>query len=580
MARTVDVFKIFIASPGGLEAERQAIREEIDSFNRVFMHDTGIEFAAEGWEDVPGGLRRPQELINQSVRACDYMVLVLGSRWGTRPSADGDFTSGTEEEFHVARQCIAQAESPMADILVLFKGVPEDQLSDPGEQLRKVVSFKEELEESRQLLYKTFDSVDGLRAEVSIRLQSWARDRAKAGRDSPQLAEGNAEAIPASKPSHDETRLGSVDEVPGSLLALRAAEDFEAKGLMTQAEAAYAKAVVDSDVVSLEKYARFLRRTGRLSKSLEINRAILSQLASSESASTTTVERARILANIGIIERKLGDLRASRYSLHEAVQTARQGGDDAVEVLTYALDNLGITAKRAGDASQAADCFRQALAVRQQTGDTVGQARTLTNLARLEKRLGEVARAQAACSEAIDLLLNSDDQAPLAAAHATMGEILESQGDLVGAERSYKKALQINETLGMPDNIAMSLSQVARILMESGDLPGAERYAQRSLEENERTSNREGLVGATHLLGRIFGETGREALAIKLLQEASAAYAQIGNPNGEAWALWHLAELQRRAGQGPEGTQAVHRARSLASAMGNARLLALIEESM
>lgn len=575
----VDAFRVFIASPGGLEAERNAVREEITRFNEVFMHESGIAFSSERWEDVPGGMRRPQELINELVECCDYMILILGSRWGTKPAKDSQFTSGTEEEFFLAKKCIDRTESPMTDILVLFKGVPEDQLSDPGEQLRKVIEFKGQLEESKQLLYKTFDDLGSLRLEVSSRLLGWARP---GGRGKPtsggQHLQEDTQTSPVSAPPQDGL-ADSTNEVPAGAPALAAAEAYEAKGLMTQAEAAYAKAIVDSDVVSLERYARFLRRTGRFTKSLEINRRVLSQLASAENASETTVERARILTSIGIVERKLGDLRTSRYSLNEAVQTARQGGAEALDVLAYSLDNLGITASRAGDGSQAVDCFRQALSVRQRSGDIAGQARSLTNLARLHKKSGEVGLAKQVCSEAIALLEHIDDQTALASAHAAMGEILELESDLVGAEKSYKTALEINEVLGMPDNIAMSLSQVARILIERGELMAAERYAQRSFEENERTSNREGTVASTHLLGRIFGRTDREALAIGLLEEAAVAYAAIGNPNGEAWARFHLAEVQRKTGHEAEASRSLDKARSLAAVTGNARLRSLTDQS-
>src|SRR6266536_609777 len=182
------------------------------------------------------------------------MILILSSRWGTKPAADGRFSSGTEEEFYLAQDCIAREDSPMTDILVLFKGVPEDQLSDPGDQLRRVIEFKQRLEESRTLLYKTFDDLEGLCREVGNRVLAWARGQ---GRRAPRPKEGRPLVPP------DSTTNSSEHVEPAGAPALAAAEEYEAKGLMTQAEAAYARAIVDSDAASLEKYARFLRRTGR-----------------------------------------------------------------------------------------------------------------------------------------------------------------------------------------------------------------------------------------------------------------------------------------------------------------------------
>lgn len=567
----MDAFRVFIASPGGLDAERKAIREEIERFNSDFMHEDNIVFSFQGWEDVPGGAHRPQDMINELLVSCDYLILILGPRWGTQPAIETRFTSGTEEEFYLAEDYLNRDTSPMRDILVLFKGVPEEQLSDPGEQLLKVIAFKKLLEENKRFFYKTFDDLIGLRREIAARLRGWARDRsAKKPEVQSEYGEGQKNLLPHSPP--EQGSPDSLDEVPMGSSALASAERLEAQGLMTQAEAAYARAIVDSDVVSLEKYARFLRRTGRLSRALEIDRRILSQLASLENTTETAAQRARLLTSIGIVQRKLGDLRASRYSLHEAVETARGAGQEALDVLAYSLDNLGLTASRSGDRGEAAECFGKALSVREGTGDTVGQARSLTNLCRLHKRSGDLTTAKEACSTAITLLEGIDDRTALASAHAAMGEILELESDLVGAEDFYRRALSMNEALGMPDNIAMSLNQVARVLVDRGEFVDAERYAQRSLVENERSSNREGTVSSTHLLGRIFGLTDREGLAISLLEEAVAAYAKMGNQNGEAWARFHLAGVLRRVERHAEASANLAKARYLAVAAGNAQI--------
>jgi len=567
----VDAFKVFIASPGGLEGERKVIREEIEGFNSAYMEEDHIVFSSQGWEDVPGEARRPQEVINELIVSCDYLILVLGARWGTQPAVDARFTSGTEEEFYLAQDCLNQEAQPMRDMLVVFKGVPEEQLSDPGPQLLKVISFKNNLETTKQVFYKTFDDDESLRREVAARLRGWARDR---GIARSKVHSEHAEAgksLPSNSPVQQEP-MRPEDELPMGRAALTAAEEFEAKGLMTQAEAAYARAIADSDVVSLEKYAHFLRRTGRLSRALEMDHRVLGQLASHKNSAETVGLRARLLTSIGIVQRKLGDLRASRYSLHEAVETARGGGRETLAVLTYALDNLGLTANRSGDRSEAENCFREALSVREDTGDIVGQARSLTNLSRLHKRSGNLLAAKEACSSSVAILEKLDDRKALASAYASMGEILELDSDLDGAEKFYKQALTMNEALGMPDNIAMSLNQVARVLIERGDYGTAERYAQRSLEENERSSNREGSVSSTHLLGRIFFLTSRESLAIGLLEEAVTAYAEIGNQNGEAWARYHLAEVLRRVGRDNEASENLDRARFLGVAAGNVQI--------
>ena len=429
MSRSVEAFKVFIASPGDLEKERTAVRDEIRTFTDSYMHEYGAAFSSEGWEDVPGGLRRAQAAINEVVESCDYMILILGSRWGTPPDKDKNYTSGTEEEFHLAKKCIEGADSPMRDVLVLFKGIPDAQLGDPGPQLKRVLKFKAELERSKEILYKTFDDLESLRHEVRSRLRGWAQPpgglaAGQAGEPDDRPLGQTGSTSPAAPTDQGLTELESEAS------PLEVAAQYEAKGQVTQAEAAYARAIVDLDVPSLEKYARFLRRTSRLSKSLEVNREILNQLASTRDPRQTTAERARVLTSIGIVERKLGNLIASRRSLQEAIQTAREGAPETVEALAYALDNLGITVDRSGDSEEAIALFTEALEARRGSGELAGQARSLTNLARVLKRHGDVEEAERSCRRAIELLNELDDRPALASAHAAMGEILDLKGAL------------------------------------------------------------------------------------------------------------------------------------------------------
>jgi Domain of unknown function (DUF4062) len=101
----VTAYRIFVASPGGLDNERQAFRRVINDYNESDALDDGALFVPVGWELARAGMGRPQELINRTVRLCDYFVLLLHDRWGTAPAAGGAYSSGTEEEYHIAREC-------------------------------------------------------------------------------------------------------------------------------------------------------------------------------------------------------------------------------------------------------------------------------------------------------------------------------------------------------------------------------------------------------------------------------------------------------------------------------------------
>jgi hypothetical protein len=91
----VTVYRVLIASPGGLEKERQRFRDVLNKYNESEALERGVMFVPLGWEMTPKGVGRPQEMINTDVKRCDYFVLVLCDRWGSSPAQGGSYSSGT-----------------------------------------------------------------------------------------------------------------------------------------------------------------------------------------------------------------------------------------------------------------------------------------------------------------------------------------------------------------------------------------------------------------------------------------------------------------------------------------------------
>ena len=52
MAGTLRIVKVFLGSPGDLDPEREAAKEEIDNFNRLWSEDFGYHVQLVRWEDT------------------------------------------------------------------------------------------------------------------------------------------------------------------------------------------------------------------------------------------------------------------------------------------------------------------------------------------------------------------------------------------------------------------------------------------------------------------------------------------------------------------------------------------------
>ncbi|HEX2094010.1 MAG TPA: DUF4062 domain-containing protein, partial [Longimicrobiaceae bacterium] len=168
-------YRVFIASPGGLQAERKAFRDTLYEFNDIHAVQKNAIFLPVGWEDTPGGMGRAQDHINEQIRTCDYCIILLHNWWGMPPAKDGAFGSGTEEEFDVAVKCKNNPKMDMKDVVIFFKHVEANQLGDPGPQLSKVLEFKKKLEEEREHLYENFDDVRSFEQKLGRLLGKWLR---------------------------------------------------------------------------------------------------------------------------------------------------------------------------------------------------------------------------------------------------------------------------------------------------------------------------------------------------------------------------------------------------------------------
>src|SRR5262249_11236225 len=149
MPRQLVQYRVFIGSPGGLESERKAFRDALTRFNRNYGEPEGVVFAPVGWEDTPGGVGRPQGLINKDLRGCDYAVFVLHDRWGSETGSGK--TSGTEEEWELALELYEK--KVIRQICLFFRNVDPSKLNDPGPQLKKVLDFRNTIESEKKHLF-------------------------------------------------------------------------------------------------------------------------------------------------------------------------------------------------------------------------------------------------------------------------------------------------------------------------------------------------------------------------------------------------------------------------------------------
>lgn len=153
MNNTFKLIKVFLASPGDVAEERRLAKRVEEDLNKTLISNMNISIRIYGWEDTLPSNGRPQEIINRELDDCELFVGILWKRWGTNPANNGIYTSGFEEEFERA---LERCNSSKMQMSIFFRDIEESLLVDPGEQLRKVITFKQKIIENKEVLFGNY----------------------------------------------------------------------------------------------------------------------------------------------------------------------------------------------------------------------------------------------------------------------------------------------------------------------------------------------------------------------------------------------------------------------------------------
>jgi len=157
MSYSAVVYKILIASPSDVVAERKAIFEVINSWNATNSEDFGVILMPVMWEthSTPELGDRPQAIINkQLVTSCDFLIGVFWTRIG---SPTGVADSGTVEE-------IEQIKKAGKPVLLYFSSAPVIPDSIDQKQYELLTQFRSKCQ--KEGLIEKYESIPELREKL------------------------------------------------------------------------------------------------------------------------------------------------------------------------------------------------------------------------------------------------------------------------------------------------------------------------------------------------------------------------------------------------------------------------------
>lgn len=270
-------FRVFLASPSGLDAEREIVRDCVDAFNaQARPEDPTFELV--GWEQVRGTVGRPQEAINELISESHFLIALLKDRWGSEPGSPWGFTSGTEEELFTALLHLGDPERPMRNVWVAFL--------DDKNPAKEITNLRTQMISRHALLFETASGAGDLKGKLAERLRSWGQTR---GRKVKQ----HVDLVPSS--GRDVLRALAL-RVPGKKLVELGLPE---KGLESLAEAAR----IGGPVERLA-YAQQLARAGDLDGALSSVDEAIKFYVNGQASLWTPGAAETFAAKAGILRRK------------------------------------------------------------------------------------------------------------------------------------------------------------------------------------------------------------------------------------------------------------------------------------
>ena len=481
--------RVFIASPNDLAEERRKFREAIDVLNIGFGDGANVEFIPLGWEDTLASMgRRSQGVINQDIDTCDVFILTMHRRWGQDAPDAAPYSSYTEEEFHRALERWKKDKAP--EIFVFFKRVDAASEADPGPQLSKVIKFRQHLEETRQILYRYFDSSQSFFDEIDRHLRAYAKGELPKAELRDDMVVLPIAALQEVEKAKQEVLQKTEEATQANDAAEKARLKIE-EAQLEMAEDAAQLAMEGKVEFAREKFTKLVAETTnlrilyldyvffKLTGDLDSALSVLKKWLSLSGAENLSKETAAAYGNLGILYKIRGDLDWSVEMYKKALVIYE--ALDYKEGMANVFRNIGSVYQIIGDLDEAEEMHRKSLIIFEELDRKDDMARQYSNLRVLYQAQGDLDRAEQMCHKAIDINEYLDRKEGMAIDYFALGNLYKIRGDLDLTEKMYGKSLTIWEVLGNKKSLAIVYVNLGILYTKRGNIDRAEEMYKKSI---------------------------------------------------------------------------------------------------
>ncbi len=222
----------------------------------------------------------------------------------------------------------------------------------------------------------------------------------------------------------------------------------------------------------------------------------------------------------------------------------------AVSPKVYAdgLEGAGALADTQGDHERAAELHGKALAIRRESGDRRGAARSLDNLGIAAESRGDFATALALYEEALAERKEIGDERDIAISLHQLSYLALLQEELERAETLATDSLAHFRRAGDTKGVATALQNMAMLTSRRGDFGRAATLYEENLSLWRTLGDVHSIAFALVNLGRAIGLSGDPQRGMTSIEEAVPIFRDLGDTPSAAWALWALGHAWAASG--------------------------------
>jgi len=213
------------------------------------------------------------------------------------------------------------------------------------------------------------------------------------------------------------------------------------------------------------------------------------------------------------------------------------------------VNALGIGYGRLGQTEDAAEQYRQAIALRTIIGNQRGEATSLRNLGNILTLTGKFDEAAKLLEQARALHAKLGDREGLAAVENEVGLLAEERGDYPAALEAFKRALQTWQQLGDQHGSAQALNDIGFAHFQLGAYDDAQVYWQQAASAYAAISSETGRIRTEQNLGLLDIARGHWNQARTRLTQSLLSAEKQQMPEESSVSRRNLADLELQQGR-------------------------------